>query len=89
MPKFYNVINGVKTEITGEDAAYLAALQLEHQEKLKFAYREQRAAAYPPLSELADALYWQTMGDSTKMEAYIAKVEEVKQRFPKPEGLDA
>lgn len=42
-----------------------------------------RRAAYPPLSELADALYWQAKGDSTRMAAYLAQVEHVKRRFPK------
>lgn len=43
-----------------------------------------RRAAYPPLEELADALYWQSQGDNTKMAAYLAKVKMVKERFPKP-----
>ena len=47
-------------------------------------YADQRRKAYPPLSDLADALYWQTQGDNSKMEAYMAKVEEVKNNIPKP-----
>ena len=42
-----------------------------------------RQAEYPPLADLADALYWQSKGDSSKMDAYNAAVEAVKQRFPK------
>lgn len=42
-----------------------------------------RVAAYPPLTELADALYWQSQGDETKMEAYLTKCGEVKARYPK------
>lgn len=42
-----------------------------------------RQPQYPPLADLADALFWQSQGDNTKMEAYIAAVAAVKQRFPK------
>ena len=43
---------------------------------------ELRRLTYPPISELADAVYWQQQGDNTKMEAYLAKVEEVKAKYP-------
>lgn len=46
-------------------------------------YQMNRANAYPPLQELADALYWQSQGDSTKMQEYIQKVSDVKDAFPK------
>ena len=45
---------------------------------------ELRKAAYPPLSELADAIFWQSHGDSSKMDAYLAACEEVKLQYPKP-----
>lgn len=44
---------------------------------------ELRRKAYPPITELADALYWQSQGDQSKMDAYLAKVKAVKDRFPK------
>ncbi|GAC1315520.1 MAG: hypothetical protein NVSMB28_00080 [Collimonas sp.] len=46
-------------------------------------YRALRAKEYPPLADLADALYWQTKGDASKMAAYLARCDAVKQRFPK------
>ena len=46
-------------------------------------YKELRAPEYPPLSDLADAIYWQSQGDNTKMEAYLAAVDAVKQKYPK------
>lgn len=46
-------------------------------------YQEQRRMAYPPLSELADALYWQSQGDNTKLEIYLANIAAVKAEFPK------
>lgn len=45
-----------------------------------------RRDAYPPLADLADAIYWQSQGDHSKMERYNAAVEAVKLQFPK---LDA
>lgn len=46
-------------------------------------YQRKRALEYPPLTELADALYHQQNGDDTKMTAYLAKCESVKQKYPK------
>ena len=47
------------------------------------AYIAKRAPEYPPLTDLADALYHQSKGDETKMTAYLAKCEAVKQKYPK------
>lgn len=52
---------------------------------LQIAYREQRAPEYPPISELADAIYWNEQGDSSKLDAYVAACEAVKEKYPKPE----
>jgi hypothetical protein len=46
-------------------------------------YQEQRRMAYPPLSDFADAMYWQAQGDDSKMAAYMAAVDAVKAQFPK------
>lgn len=47
-------------------------------------YRAKRAMEYPPMTQLADAIYWQQNGDPSKMEAYLAKVAAVKEKYPKP-----
>ena len=47
------------------------------------AYKSKRQAEYPPLTDLADALYHQSKGDETKLTAYLAKCEAVKQKYPK------
>ena len=47
------------------------------------AYIENRQHEYPPLADLADALYHQSKGDETKLTAYLAKCEAVKQKYPK------
>ena len=46
-------------------------------------YRVLRAKEYPPLADLADALYWKAKGDDSKMTTYFAKCDAVKQRYPK------
>ena len=48
------------------------------------AYIAKRQAEYPPLADLADALYHQSKGDETKLTAYLAKCEAVKTKYPKP-----
>jgi hypothetical protein len=46
-------------------------------------YQRNREPEYPPLADLADALYWQAQGDESKMTAYLAAVEAVKTKYPK------
>lgn len=46
-------------------------------------YRQLRSAAYPPLTDLADAFYWQAKGDDSKMIEYLRKCDAVKQQYPK------
>lgn len=47
------------------------------------AYQQQRKYEYPPLADLADALYHQANGNNAKMEAYLAACEAVKLKYPK------
>ena len=61
-------------------ATELARLQAQYTAQ---EYARQRAQEYPPLTDLADALYHQSKGDETKMTAYLAKCEAVKQKYPK------
>jgi hypothetical protein len=46
-------------------------------------YKKERERLYPSLADLADAIYWQSKGDNSKMETYLASVEQVKQDIPK------
>lgn len=48
-------------------------------------YQRQRAPEYPPVSDLADALYWASEGDDSKLTAYYAACAAVKAKYPKPE----
>lgn len=49
------------------------------------AYKNLRRDEYPPLEDLADAIYWQANGNEEPMSAYLLKCEEVKNKYPKPE----
>jgi GH18 family chitinase len=47
-------------------------------------YSTRRKAEYPTLEDLADALYWESRGDASKMEAYYAKIDAIKAKYKKP-----
>ena len=64
-----------------ELATELLRLQTEYDSAL---YQRQRADEYPPLTQLADALYWQAQGNSQPMTDYLTACAAVKQQFPKP-----
>lgn len=46
-------------------------------------HMEPRRAEYPPMTDYLDAVYWQSKGDNSKMDAYLSAVETVKQKYPK------
>jgi hypothetical protein len=47
------------------------------------AYIAKRAAEYPPITDFADAYYWMQKGKPELMDAYVAKCEATKQKYPK------
>ena len=53
-------------------------------EYAKVKYKDDRQPLYPSLGDFADAMYWNSIGDSTKLEAYYAACEKVKTDNPKP-----
>jgi len=65
-----------------EIAQEIERLKAEHE---RTEYQRQRKPEYPDLKELADALYWNSKGDSTKLDEYYSKCEAVKDKYPKPE----
>ncbi len=50
----------------------------------KIKYKDDRQPLYPPLADFADAMYWNSKGDSSKLTAYYAACEKVKTDNPKP-----
>ena len=53
-------------------------------EAAKIAYKSVRQPLYPSLGDFADAMYWNSKGDSSKLTAYYAACEKVKTDNPKP-----
>jgi len=53
-------------------------------EAAAIAYQSVRQPLYPSLGDFADAMYWNSKGDSTKLEAYYTACEKVKTDNPKP-----
>ena len=53
-------------------------------EAAKIAYLSVRQPLYPSLGDFADAMYWNSKGDSSKLTAYYAACEKVKTDNPKP-----
>lgn len=74
-------LNRIKSNIP--DEATYEALVVEQLALTE--YQRLRAPEYPPLTDLADAIYWQQQGDDSKMAAYVAACEAVKAKYPKPE----
>ena len=53
-------------------------------EAAAIAYQSVRQPLYPSLGDFADAMYWNSKGDSSKLTAYYAACEKVKTDNPKP-----
>tara|TARA_B100001989_G_scaffold138673_1_gene98313 strand:+ start:503 stop:814 length:312 start_codon:yes stop_codon:yes gene_type:complete len=50
----------------------------------KLNYKFERQYEYPPIEDFADAMYWNSKGDSSLLTAYYAACEKVKTNYPKP-----
>ena len=72
------------TSITLDQSKIDAARTTLDAEAAAIAYQSVRQPLYPSLGEFADAMYWNSKGDSTKLEAYYAACEKVKTDNPKP-----
>lgn len=47
-------------------------------------YQQLREPEYPKMADFIDAYYWMSKGDDTKMQEYVANVDAVKAKYPKP-----
>ena len=66
---------------TAEEEAVVVAQQAEDAKTL---WLMKRLHSYPTIGEFADAMYWNSKGDSSKLTAYYAACEKVKSDNPKP-----
>jgi hypothetical protein len=74
-------IDKVQTKPTKEEVEEALSVLNENQLDPKIAGK--RLSSYPPLADFADAYYWAQKGDNSKMEEYLKKIEEVKNKYPK------
>ena len=70
--------------ITLEQSKIDAARTTLNSDYAKVKYKDDRKPLYPQLEDFADAMYWNSKGDSTKLEAYYEACEKVKTDNPKP-----
>lgn len=70
--------------VTLEQSKIDAARATIDSDYAKVKYKDDRKPLYPLLEDFADAMYWNSKGDSTKLEAYYAACEKVKTDNPKP-----
>ena len=72
--------NAVSVEQSNIDAARVTL----DAEAAAIAYQSTRQPLYPSLGDFADAMYWNSKGDSSKLTAYYTACEKVKTDNPKP-----
>tara|TARA_R100001163_G_C5014104_1_gene159040 strand:- start:56 stop:400 length:345 start_codon:yes stop_codon:yes gene_type:complete len=72
------------TEISLDKTALETEIKKIEAEEAAVKYKEDRSLAYPSLGDFADAMYWNSKGDSSKLTAYYAACEKVKTDNPKP-----
>ena len=70
--------------ITLEQSKIDAARTTLDAEAAAIAYQSIRQPLYPSLGDFADAMYWNSKGDSSKLTAYYTACEKVKTDNPKP-----
>ena len=72
------------TQITLEQSKIDDARTTLDAEAAAIAYKSARQPLYPSLGDFADAMFWNSKGDSSKLTAYYAACEKVKTDNPKP-----
>ena len=70
--------------VTLEQSKIDAARATIDSDYAKVKYKDDRQPLYPPLEDFADAMYWNSKGDSSKLTAYYTACEKVKTDNPKP-----
>ena len=78
------VFKGDGTKIEVEQSKIDEARTTLDAEAAAIAYQSTRQPLYPSLGDFADAMYWNSKGDSSKLEAYYTACEKVKTDNPKP-----
>jgi hypothetical protein len=80
-PSVVTVRNDIAYDADGNEVAYDKAAVQAYVDS--HAYIAKRASEYPPMTDFADAYYWAQKGNTALMDAYVAKCEATKQKYPK------
>ena len=81
----FHLINGVRVAFTAEEETARDAEETAYAKTVaENGYKTKRQPLYPSLADFADAMYWNSKGDSSKLTAYYAACEKVKTDNPKP-----
>ena len=72
------------SKITLVQSAIDSARTTLNAEAAAIKYKTDREPLYPALGDFADAMYWNSKGDASKLTAYYAACEKVKTDNPKP-----
>jgi hypothetical protein len=80
-PQVTHIRGDIAYDADGNEVAYDKAAVQAYVDA--HAYIAKRAAEYPPITEFADAYYWMQKGKPELMDAYVAKCEATKQKYPK------
>jgi hypothetical protein len=82
----WNLRNGVLEQVDDESPRVPTPSQTDIQTIIdQTAYIEKRAAEYPPITDLADALVHREAGDNgVALQAYLDACIAVKNKYPKP-----
>jgi len=70
------------TPITDEEANAIRAVKTQADFNA-LTYAEKRASEYPNITDFADAYYWAQKGKTELMDAYVAKCDAIKLKYPK------
>ena len=78
------ILDASGNPVSVEQSKIDAARTTLNTEAAAIAYQSIRKPLYPSLGNFADAMYWNSKGHTTKLEAYYAACEKVKTDNPKP-----
>ncbi len=80
-PQVVTVNGDVAYDAVGNEVAYDKAAVQAYVDA--HAYIAKRASEYPPITDFADAYYWAQKGKTELMDAYVAKCDAIKLKYPK------
>jgi hypothetical protein len=80
-PQIVVIRGDVAYDADGNEVAYDKAAVQAYVDA--HAYIAKRASEYPSITDFADAYYWAQKGKTELMDAYVAKCDAIKLKYPK------